>query len=568
MDASTITTPSLDNQFAADRMLRNALAHHLPEAVFESVHDRLHDQGARQQRRYEADSPPSRGAVQAEDAWGAPTQATTVPAAWTQARRAFTEHGLIQMPQAQPYGMHSRLVQMALMHLIAPEAPELASLAASTDVAVHTLMRTGTANHLERLVPRLTSTDPETAWYCDLWGTSHLLSAPDADLRAEPANDTTWLLHGRVLVQTATYADAALIVAHDPDGARHLFLLEQPATNQDVHIAAPVPSASSPNAPTATLRLDGVRVEHLTADIGRRGPAPFLQYVWDAVRTVSQMRRALALARGAAETWHLQDQEMAYNALIQETLADMQARYESAFNLTYRCVRALGHMEADAETETEGLVRLLAPLAKHHALHQASHVAARAMHVWGRPALRARTGLTAVLDQMRGQATANGTPHDLALQLLHVIEHRQQFGRLRSDFKDTLRGLSVETLIPAMKAAVLAFRDANEWIKTARAEGGEILEAGAGRFAHTVGNALSVALMIDHAEWALRTEQDGRPAAAVERFATTPLSHISDLDPHDAYVLTWDFNCPTLFDCHSGTAGDASLQAVDSILAT
>ena len=40
--------------------------------------------------------------------------------------------------------------------------------------------------------------------------------------------------------------------------------------------------------------------------------------------------------------------------------------------------------------------------------------------------------------------------------------------------------------------------------------------------------------------------------------ATTALNHISDLDPHDAYVLTRDFNCPTLFDCRSGTAGDTS----------
>jgi hypothetical protein len=72
--------------------------------------------------------------------------------------------------------------------------------------------------------------------------------------------------------------------------------------------------------------------------------------------------------------------------------------------------------------------------------------------------------------------------------------------------------------------------------------------------------------MIDHAEWALREQQDGRPAAAVKRFATTALSHIHDLDPHDAYVLTWDFNCPTLFDCHSGTAGTASVDAVKSVL--
>ncbi len=566
MDRTTLTAPALDNQLAADRMLRNALAHHLPESVFEPVHERLHEEGARQQRRYEADIPRERGHVQNEDAWGVPTPHTTVPDSWHRAQRSLTQHGLLKMAQAQPHGVHSRLVQMALMHIAAPEAPGLAPLIATTDVAVHTLMRTGTADHLERLIPRLTSTDPDSAWLCDLWGTSHMLSSPDADLRAEPVDGTTWQLHGRVRTHSATYPDAALVVAHDDDDTRHLFLLEAPADTAGLHIDARVPSSASPDAPTATLRLNGVRVEHLTADVGRRGPAPFLQYVWDAVLTVSQMRRTLALTRGAAETWHLQEQEMAYDALIQETLADMQARYESAFNLTYRCVRALGKMESEDDADTEALVRLLAPLAKHHTLQQASETATRALHVWGRPALRARTGLPEVLDRLRASAASNGTPHDLALHLLHVIEHHQQFGRLRDDFKTTLHGISVETLFPAMKAAVLAFRDANQWIKSARDEGGEILEAGAGRFTRTVGNALSVALMIEHAGWALRTEQDGRPAAAVERFATTALSHISNLDPHDAYVLTWDFNCPTLFDCHSGTAGDASVDAVASML--
>lgn len=571
MKGSTITTPILDNQFAADRMLRNALAHQLPSTVFDSAHDRLHEEGGRQQQRYkvrqQANEPEPPGRVRTEDAWGHPIQQTTVPTSWTRARRAMTDHGMVQMAQGQPYGSHSRLVQMALMHLMAPEAPGLAPLIARTDVAVYTLLRTGTAEHVKHLVPRFTSKDPDTAWLCDIWGTSHLLSSPDTDLQA--ANeDGTWHLHGRVLTHSATYPDAALIVAPDADGTRHLFLLKEPAKASGLRIDTPATSVAHPEAPTATLQLDGVAVEHLTDTVGRRGPAPFLQYIWDAVITVSCMRRALALARGAAETWRVQDKELAYNTLIQETLADMQARYESAFNLTVRCVQALGRMEAEHQDAAEALVPLLAPLAKHHALHQAGHVSARALHIWGQSALRSQTGLTATLDRLRAQTTTNGTPHDMALHLLHVIEHKQQFGSLRTDFKDTLRGLSVETLVPSMKAAVLAFRDANDWIKDARAAGGETLEAGAGRFAYTVGNALSVALMIDHAEWALRTQQDGRPAAAVERFATTPLSRISDLDPHDAYVLTWDFNCPTLFDCHSGTAGDASLKAVDSLLAT
>ena len=91
----------------------------------------------------------------------------------------------------------------------------------------------------------------------------------------------------------------------------------------------------------------------------------------------------------------------------------------------------------------------------------------------------------------------------------------------------------------------------------------DAMQAGARRFALTIGKALELALTCHHAQWSLHNEQDGRSAAAAERLAAGRISHITDLDHHGAYVLTHDFNCPTLFECHEGsgdgTAGDAGL---------
>jgi hypothetical protein len=84
------------------------------------------------------------------------------------------------------------------------------------------------------------------------------------------------------------------------------------------------------------------------------------------------------------------------------------------------------------------------------------------------------------------------------------------------------------------------------------------LQAGARRFALTLGNALELAYTVRHAQWSLDHEQDGRSAAAAERLAARRVSRIADLDRHGASVLTRDFNCPTLFNSHTDGDGAAS----------
>jgi hypothetical protein len=73
-----------------------------------------------------------------------------------------------------------------------------------------------------------------------------------------------------------------------------------------------------------------------------------------------------------------------------------------------------------------------------------------------------------------------------------------------------------------------------------------------------------------HAQWSLREEQDGRSAEAAQRLAARQVSHIADLDSHGAYVLVWDFNCPTLFDCHAqgdgATTEEPELESLTDVM--
>ncbi len=66
---------------------------------------------------------------------------------------------------------------------------------------------------------------------------------------------------------------------------------------------------------------------------------------------------------------------------------------------------------------------------------------------------------------------------------------------------------------------------------------GSVAEAGARRLALTLGRGLALALLVEHAQWALDNEQDERPRAAARRFARSGIDLITDIDPADSALL-------------------------------
>jgi hypothetical protein len=69
-----------------------------------------------------------------------------------------------------------------------------------------------------------------------------------------------------------------------------------------------------------------------------------------------------------------------------------------------------------------------------------------------------------------------------------------------------------------VRHAEQAFTHAARWLEVASAQSEEVVEAGARRFALTLGRALSLALMARQAQWSLEIEDDERALAAAVRF--------------------------------------------------
>jgi hypothetical protein len=76
-----------------------------------------------------------------------------------------------------------------------------------------------------------------------------------------------------------------------------------------------------------------------------------------------------------------------------------------------------------------------------------------------------------------------------------------------------------------------AVEQAGEWAAQTQ---GAALEAGARRFAMTVGRALELALLARHAQWSLAAERDSAARAAALRFAAHGVSRLAAVDPADS----------------------------------
>ena len=90
-------------------------------------------------------------------------------------------------------------------------------------------------------------------------------------------------------------------------------------------------------------------------------------------------------------------------------------------------------------------------------------------------------------------------------------------------------------------ATQFALDHARHWLGTALQGGEPALELGARRFATTLGRAIELALLVEHAQWSLDHEDDGRARAAALRFAQAPVDLIVDaVEAEEAFALAND----------------------------
>ena len=552
--------PELGNQYRDDRVLRGYLERVLPPEVRREIGPELDEMGelaGGELYRFQLADRENEPRLTRWGAWGERLDRIEVTPLWRAAERIAAERGVVAAAYERRHGRFSRIHQFALAYLFAASTDVYSCPLAMTDGAARTLVASGNRELVDRAVPRLTSRDPARFWTSGQWmtetaggsdvGRSETVARPDPGSE-DPAGG--WRLTGRKWFTSAAASPVALTLARpegNPPGGRGLALFYVETRDAEgrlrgLRIERLKDKLGTRKLPTAELFLDGTPAAAVagTAD-GVRAIVPMLVLTrtWNAVSAIAFMRRGLALARDYARRRVAFGAPLAEKPLHLDTLAGLQAELEGAFHLTFRLVELLGREEAgELDAAGERLLRLLTPVAKLTTARQSVAVASETLEAFGGAGYVEDTGLPALLRDAQVLTIWEGTTNVLSLDLLRAIgtgeEARSALAALGGEVERCLRAADgAEGLEPAAAAVRMALGRARSWLAEAAAAGPDALETGARRFALTLGRSLELALLAEHASWAL-ARGDGRPAAAARRLALAGVDRIAaDAAPDD-----------------------------------
>jgi alkylation response protein AidB-like acyl-CoA dehydrogenase len=539
--------PQLGNQFSDDRPLRSLLARHFTGQARTEVEEELADLGALaggELYRLQLDDRLREPTLTHYSAWGERIDRIELTAVWQRAERLAAERGLVATAYEQRHGALSRVHQFALAHLFTPATDIYSCPLAMTDGAARTLVSSGNRPLIERAVPHLTSRDPARFWTSGQWMTE---STGGSDVgRSESTArlvDGQWRLYGRKWFTSAATSQMALTLARPEGngpggGGLALFYVETRDPDgrlRNLILHRLKDKLGTRKLPTAELTLDGTPAELVGAPSGGvRAITPMLNVTrtWNAVSAVALMRRSVALSRDYARRRIAFGAALADKPLHADTLAWMAAEAEAGFFLTFFNVALLGREETgEASDDERQLLRLLTPIVKLTTGKQVVAVASEALESFGGAGYVEDTGLPVLLRDAQVLPIWEGTTNVLALDTLRALAREGDLGLLRARLGRELEGVRDGALGGAGRLALAAIDHATRWLEEALGAGPATLEAGARRFALTLGRATALALLVGQAQWSLDSERDGRCRLAALHFARAPIDLLSTDGP-------------------------------------
>jgi alkylation response protein AidB-like acyl-CoA dehydrogenase len=544
--------PQLGNQYRDDEFLRSYLRRKVPAPVLAAIESQLDELGAiAGGELYElqlADRENEPTLVQ-WDAWGNRVDRIEVTPLWQRAARIAAQAGLIAIPYERAHGRYSRIHQFAAVYLFHPSSDVYTCPLAMTDGAARTLTVANNKLLIERAVPRLTSRDPSLAWTSGQWMTE---STGGSDVgasltRAERDEHGQWRLFGKKWFTSAITAQMALTLArpvgNGPGGSGlAMFYVEthdESGRLSGMRVERLKDKLGTRKVPTAELLLDGARAQ-LVGDTrnGTRNIEPMLivTRAWNSVTSAAFMRRGLALARSYS------GQRRAFGSMLNElplhvdTLAGLEAETRGAFLLAFELVELMGRQEAGELSDAQrALLRLVTPLAKLLTAKQAVAVVSECIEAFGGAGYVEDTGLPALLRDTQVLPIWEGTTNVLALDALLRGELALALPAAQARIGECVQGVSDERLAAAGAKAIAAIEHVGRWLR----EHGDAVEvqSHARRIALTIGRALELAFLVEHARWELDSGGGRATLAAAVRFAAAPLDLLVAIDAQDSRLL-------------------------------
>jgi len=542
--------PTLKDPFESDSFLRGYLSRHVPGDAHAAITNDLREVSAiaAELHALKHADPKDEPRLVSWDAWGTRVDRIELSALWKRAQRVAAERGVVGTAYERKNGEYSRIHQFALVYLLEGTWDVYSCPLAMTDGAAKTLLSSKNQALVERAVPRLTSRDADHAWTSGQWMTERT-GGSDVAISETVAREENGVhkLYGTKWFTSATTSEMALTLGRPEGGTPGgsglaLFYVETRDTNgrlNGIQINRLKDKLGTRNVPTAELTLDGtIATPVLGLRDGIKNITPMLGITrtWNAVCAAGGMRKGLLLARDYATKRTAFGAKLDKKPLHTDTLAWMACETDAAFCLAFRAVELLGREEAGVATENErALSRILTPIVKLTTGKQAVAVASETLEAFGGAGYVEDTGLPQLLRDAQVLPIWEGTTNVLSLDVLRVLARGGSLEPIRVEIARATEGAPA-SLGDAAKAARAAFDHAESWALATLARGPAALEAGARRFALTLGRALSLALLVHEATLAERTG-DARVAAVARRFARTPIDLVDPLVAEDESQL-------------------------------
>jgi len=539
--------PQLSNQYDADALLRSHLRRSVDPDVLRAIEPSLQQMGelaagrlldlARAHRRDEPVHVPF-------DPWGRRIDEVHVNDAWREYARVAAEQGLIALAYERAYGRFSRLQQFALVYLFHPSSQVYSCPLAMTDGCARTLevLGGGLGATRDRILWHLTSRDTAQAWTSGQWMTERI-GGSDVGLSETVARSDGkggFTLHGTKWFSSAVTSQVALTLAR-PEGnglggkGLALFLVELRDAEQHLQritVLRLKDKLGTRNLPTAELLLDGtpaLAVAGLSDGVRNMGTMLNLTRTWNAVCAAATQRRGLALARDFARRRVAFGATLAEKPLHLDTLADLAAVQQASFQLTFFAVELLGRQEAgELDANGESLLRVVQPLAKLTTARHAVAAASEVLEAFGGAGYVEDTGLPELLRDAQVLSIWEGTTNVLALEVYRAVLRADSLSPALEQIRRRAEAATHGSLREASGVAQRSADHLESWWSDTATRGAWLHEASARRFALTLGRTLALALLIEHADWALANERDGRAAEAARRYARSGVDLLCD----------------------------------------
>jgi alkylation response protein AidB-like acyl-CoA dehydrogenase len=550
------TPPQLGNQYDDDAFLRSYLKRRLPAGMLREIEASLRHLGEL------AVTDIWQAGLDAEthepvhvpyDPWGRRIDDIVTAPGWKTLDRIAAEEGIVATAYERKHGEFSRLHQFVRLYLYHPSSAIYSCPLAMTDGAARAIELYGDENLKRTTYQRLVTRDPRQFWTSGQWMTERE-GGSDVGNSSTVAKvkDGKFLLHGGKFFTSAITSQIAMTLARiegAPEGSRGLsfFYLETRLPDgrpNGFQINRLKDKLGTRALPTAELDLTGTPAVLMGGDghgVKKISSLFNITRIYNAVCAVGYLRRGLALVKDYS------GKRAAFGKLLQdlplhaETVADLETDYQAMFLLTFYLADVLGKDELGVATPEEGaLLRMLTPIAKLYTAKVTIAAISEVLECFGGAGYMEDTQIPKLLRDAQTLSIWEGTTNVLSLDILRPIQKDGAFAPFLREIRKRLDAMGVPELDAAV-AKTRAAADALEaYLPVAMGEGMAYIEAGARAFAFACARTFTAALLLEHAQWSLATEQDRRTVVAAKRWCKqdlAPLKHLTDGERADARAL-------------------------------